>query len=323
MTVLEEARAAAQLGRADAAAGILAEAAQNGDETAAFELAFWFLQGRGIPRSLKSAHAYFAKAAELGHAEAKSIHIALLANGADGARDWTEALKLLNEAAAKGDQQARLQLGLVEAMELTASGDPRELPPSEQISERPDVKRFRNFFSAAECAYLIEAAAPAFQPAVVGHVGGGFGQRVVAQIRTCAVAGFPWVAEDTAIHALNRRIAFASQTAAECGEPLQILHYLPGQEFKPHRDATEDTANQRILTMLVYLNEAYSGGETLFLKTGLKVRGKAGDAILFRNADDHGQADPDCLHAGLPVTSGEKYLASRWIRQKRFGPAVG
>ena len=72
--------------------------------------------------------------------------------------------------------------------------------------------------------------------------------------------------------------------------------------------------------MLVYLNDDYAGGETLFLKNGLKVRGRTGDAILFRNAADDGTPDPTALHAGLPVNSGEKYLASRWIRQKPFGP---
>ncbi len=72
--------------------------------------------------------------------------------------------------------------------------------------------------------------------------------------------------------------------------------------------------------MLVYLNEDYTGGETLFLKTGVKVRGNAGDGLLFRNAAPDGTPDPDSLHAGLPVITGEKFIASRWIRQKPFGP---
>jgi prolyl 4-hydroxylase len=111
-----------------------------------------------------------------------------------------------------------------------------------------------------------------------------------------------------------------SGTAPEWGEPLQVLRYRPGQEFKPHRDCTDDVANQRVWTMLVYLNDGYAGGETEFLETGLKVRGGTGDGLLFRNADEAGRPDMRTLHAGLPVTSGEKLLASRWIRQKRFGP---
>ena len=72
--------------------------------------------------------------------------------------------------------------------------------------------------------------------------------------------------------------------------------------------------------MLVYLNDAYTGGETLFLKIGLRVRGETGDGLLFRNAAVDGTPDMDSLHAGLPVLSGEKLIASRWIRQKPFGP---
>jgi prolyl 4-hydroxylase len=76
------------------------------------------------------------------------------------------------------------------------------------------------------------------------------------------------------------------------------------------------------MTMLVYLNDAYEGGETEFLKTGFKIKGSAGDAILFRNADPAGNPDEDSLHAGLPVTSGVKLLASRWIWQHPFGSRI-
>lgn len=100
----------------------------------------------------------------------------------------------------------------------------------------------------------------------------------------------------------------AKGTAAAQGEPLQILRYRPGQEYKPHSDALPGEANQRILTMLVYLNDGYRGGETLFLANRLKVRGEVGDALLFRNVDCDNRPDRNAVHAGLPVTSGEKFL---------------
>ena len=298
---------------------ILEQAAANGSATAAVELAFAHLQARGVPRSLRRSREYFRRAAELGHAPSRLIYLSFLANGTGGDRDWPGASKLLAQAASEGDRDAAHQLELLSAMNLTAAGDPRVASEAEQLSSEPDVRLFREFLSPAECRYLIDASSPVFQPAVVGHVAGG-ARQVVAQIRTCDVAGFPWVAENPAIHAINRRIAAASRTEAEWGEPLQVLRYRPGQEFKPHRDCTEDVDNQRVFTMLVYLNDAYTGGETEFLTTGLKVRGKTGDALLFRNADEHGRPDMNTLHAGLPVISGEKFLASRWIRQKRFGP---
>lgn len=287
---------------------------------AEYDLAFRALQGRGMPQSLRAACTHFARAAELGHALARSIHRNFLAAGIGANSDWPRVLGLLQAAATDGDRDARRHLQMIEAMALTSEGDPQSLLVSEQLSNAPDVSVFRNLFSKAECLFLIDCAQPIFEPAMVGHIAGGFGQQIVRQIRTCDVAHFPWVGENPAIHALNRRMAVASGTLAEQGEPLQILRYRPGQEFKPHGDATEDRHNQRIFTMLVYLNEGYFGGETMFLKSGLKVRGRTGDAILFRNAADDGTPDPTALHAGLPVTAGEKYLASRWIRQKRFGP---
>jgi prolyl 4-hydroxylase len=70
--------------------------------------------------------------------------------------------------------------------------------------------------------------------------------------------------------------------------------------------------------MLVWLNEEYEGGETWFNTPQLALKGQAGDAILFHNLGNDGRRDPLSAHAGLPVTAGEKLLASKWIRQRAF-----
>jgi prolyl 4-hydroxylase len=125
-------------------------------------------------------------------------------------------------------------------------------------------------------------------------------------------------AEDLVVNALNRRIAALSGTGIDQGEPLQLLRYRPGGEYKPHMDALPAEPNQRILTVLVYLSDDYEGGETAFPNAGLSFRGRTGDALLFRNTGADGRPDPLSLHAGLPVARGIKYLASRWIRANRF-----
>ena len=76
--------------------------------------------------------------------------------------------------------------------------------------------------------------------------------------------------------------------------------------------------NRRLLTALIYLNDDYEGGETAFVQTGLKVRGVLGDVLLFDNSLPDGEVDPLAEHAGMPVTRGTKYLATRWIREKRW-----
>jgi prolyl 4-hydroxylase len=42
--------------------------------------------------------------------------------------------------------------------------------------------------------------------------------------------------------------------------------------------------------------------------------------LLFSNAQEDGHGDPLAEHAGRPVTSGTKYLATRWIREARWIP---
>ena len=313
MGVLEDSRLAVQAGRVVEGVGLL-EA--SGDPDCLVELAFWNLQARGIPRDLARARELFGLAAEAGHAQARMVYLSLLANGTGGPPDFASAVRMLE---AMDDESARRQLQLLTDMSIYEHGDPHAVPEGSLVGSTPEAHVFRHLFTPEECRFLIEAAEPAFHRAPVGHVSSG-GRLMVNQVRTCDVAAFPWVAETPVIHALNRRIAKAAKTSVRNGEPLQILRYGRGQEFKPHRDCTEDRVNQRVLTMLVYLNDAYTGGETLFLKSGLNVRGETGDGLLFRNAAPDGTPDMDSLHAGLPVLSGEKLIASRWIRQKPFGP---
>ena len=288
-------------------------AEQSGDALAARELAMWCLGGQFVRRDLATSRALFERAAALGDAESAAVCRAFLGGGVGGPRDWPGALRLLRDASAS-DPAAADQLRMVEAMDLGPAGDPTADQPSETLSTAPEVRRFPGLFTAAECAYLMAAAAPMFEPSVV--VDPRTGRQVHNPIRTASAAGFPFRLENPAVHALNRRLAAASGTDVRAGEPLQVLRYAPGEQYHTHSDALPNfpPSQQRVLTFLVYLNDDYDGGETSFPAVGLKVRGKAGDGLLFRNASAEGAPDPQAIHAGLPVTRGVKHIASRWIR---------
>jgi prolyl 4-hydroxylase len=203
-------------------------------------------------------------------------------------------------------------------MAIDANGNPTLTFRPSIDSTSPFVASFNRLLTAAECDYLIRLATPNLHPSMIVDPRTG-GMRP-DPVRTSDAAMFAWAAEDLVVHAINRRIAAASGTAAEAGEPLQVLCYGPGQEYRPHFDALPNVSNQRIMTLLVFLNDAYQGGETCFPKRGIRFRGKVGDALLFRNALPDGRPDPASLHAGAPVTSGTKYIASRWIHQHAFAP---
>jgi prolyl 4-hydroxylase len=262
-----------------------------------------------------AARALFGRAAAAGERKAATIYANFLAAGVGGARDWPRALHLLAGLAA-GSPRAARELALLGKMELDAQGDPLALPEAEPLCDRPHILRFRALLTPEECAWLIAAAAPMLAPSVV--VDPKTGAQRPDSLRSAESVGFTAPLENPAIHALNRRLAAASRTAPEQGEPLQVLRYAPGGEYRAHFDAIPSFRNQRILTMLVWLNDGFEGGETLFPEAGRTLRGAAGDAILFRNALADGRADPSSRHAGLPVARGEKWLASRWIRARPF-----
>lgn len=295
------------------AADLLKEAADAGDPLAARELALWLLIGEFVKRDLPASRALFERAASLGDTYASAVARAFIAGGIGGRSDWPRAVSMLRDAA-ESDDEAAQQLKLIEHMHLTPDGDPDGAFPFETLSAEPDVRLFPSLFSKAECDYLIHAARPGLRPSVV--VDPHTGRQVPNPVRTSSAAAFPFVDENPAIHALNRRLAAASASDVRAGEPLQVLCYAPGQQYRQHSDALPDVAptQQRALTFLVYLNEDYDGGETHFPALGIEVRGRLGDGLLFRNASPGGTPDPLALHAGLPVTRGVKHLASRWIR---------
>jgi prolyl 4-hydroxylase len=202
-------------------------------------------------------------------------------------------------------------------MAIDDVGDPTSMPDREPVSETPYVFWVRGLFSQDECQALIEFAQPILNPSVI--VDPATGQMRADPIRTSEAATFPWIDETPFIHAVNRRIAGASGTTVEQGEPLQVLRYAPGQQYRSHSDALPHADNQRVMTALVYLNDGFDGGETSFPAPQLKLRGRIGDALFFRNLNAAGQPDTRATHAGLPVTKGEKWLASRWIRERPFG----
>ncbi|MEA3049268.1 MAG: prolyl 4-hydroxylase, partial [Sphingomonadales bacterium] len=267
-----------------------------------------------------AARALFRQAAAAGERRAAVIYTNLLGAGVGGPADWPRALDLLRGLAASGRRSAA-ELARVDSMALRPDGWPMTVPEPERLCERPDILSFRALFTSEECRYLMDAAAPMLASAVV--IDPGTGRQRPDPLRIADSVGFTPPLETLAVQALNRRIAAASGTAFGQGEPLQVLRYRAGGEYRPHFDAIAGFANQRVATMLVWLNDRFEGGETEFPEAGLALKGAVGDAILFRNVAGDGRPDPASAHSGLPVKSGEKWLASRWIRERTYEAPSG
>ena len=289
----------------------LARRSASGDAEATFLLALKHLQGNGAPQDEAAAHRLLRKAGEQGHAIATRVRAHLIATGIGVPADFDKAKRLLTKIAGR-DQHAATQLDMLKYV-----ADP-VAPIRHVVNRGPDVILVERLLAPEECQYLISIAQPKVQPAYVGNPESG-GLRL-DPVRTSYDSRFGPGEEDLVLNRINRRIAKATGTRYECGEPVHILRYSPGQDYKPHFDTIAGATNQRVWTALVYLNHGYGGGETDFPRLDIRVEGFTGDALLFCSVDRDGRPDPRTEHAGLPVTSGTKWLLSRWIRQSRYDP---
>jgi prolyl 4-hydroxylase len=314
-SALAEALRLAGTQRSREALPVIAQFASAGQPDALYALAGFFWCGDPVPQDLPRGRELIRRAAEAGHRVAAIAYTNLLGNGVAGPRDWPAAVKRLRLEAA-GDPARARSLALLARMDLTESGEPKALAAAQRLSDSPWVSLYPGAFTDEECEFLVDAALPAFRPSLVGD---GAGQEVRRQVRTSDDMTIAWLMEDPAVHVLNRRLAALSGTRPEQAEALLVLRYRPGQEYRPHVD-WDGGENGRVATALVYLNDDYEGGETLFVKTGLKVNGRKGDVLVFRSATPDGGFDPMSEHAGLPVFRGTKFLASRWIHAHRYAP---
>jgi prolyl 4-hydroxylase len=73
---------------------------------------------------------------------------------------------------------------------------------------------------------------------------------------------------------------------------------------------------QRVATVVMYLAEPERGGGTTFPDVHLEVAPKRGNAVFF--SYDRPHPATRTLHGGAPVLAGEKWIATKWLRQQRF-----
>ncbi|AEF98617.1 2OG-Fe(II) oxygenase [Methylomonas methanica] len=191
---------------------------------------------------------------------------------------------------------------------------------------RPDIVVVDEFMSGEECEQLIEQSRRKLTPsAIVDPQTGKF--QVIAD-RSSEGTYFQR-GESPLISRLDRRISELMNWPEDHGEGIQILHYGVGAQYKPHFDyflenesggALQMTqSGQRVATLVMYLNEVTEGGETVFPDVGISITPKRGSAAYFAYCNSLGQVDPATLHGGAPVLTGEKWIATKWMRQYKYG----
>jgi prolyl 4-hydroxylase len=194
--------------------------------------------------------------------------------------------------------------------------------------QRPAAVHLAGFLSTSECEQLIALGRPRLDHSTV--IDPVTGRNVVAGHRSSAGMFFR-LGETALIARIEARIAELTAVPVEHGEGLQLLHYESGAESTPHVDylVMNNEANresvarsgQRMGTLLMYLNDVDAGGgETTFPHLGWSVVPQRGDALYFEYGNRFGLCDPGSLHSSTPLKAGEKWVATKWMRTRRFVP---
>ncbi|MFZ2650664.1 MAG: 2OG-Fe(II) oxygenase [Burkholderiaceae bacterium] len=187
----------------------------------------------------------------------------------------------------------------------------------------PRVIVFGSLFSHSECDELVECAAARLVRSETVQMDTGGNE--VNEARTSDGMFFAR-AETALIERLEQRIAALLAWPVENGEGLQILRYRPGAEYKPHYDYFDPAQSgtpgilkrggQRVASLVCYLNTPAQGGATVFPDVHLEVAPCKGNAVFFSYDRPHPMTRS--LHGGAPVVEGEKWVATKWLREARF-----
>ena len=185
------------------------------------------------------------------------------------------------------------------------------------LSEAPRMVIAKDIATPEICDWLIARARPQLKRATVYGFDGGKSELRTVDGRTNSDCAFGSRHRDLFMAILRARIADVAQVQLRDMERPRVLHYSVGQEFHRHFDTTADPNapgfRQRVISVLLALNDDYEGGETEFPVVGGRWRGHKGTAIFFWNIGPDGALDQRTLHAGLPITRGEKWMLTQFI----------
>lgn len=190
-------------------------------------------------------------------------------------------------------------------------------------SRKAQIFSWENFLTPDECEKTIDVINQHLRPSEVTDTRG---DKYVRTSSTCDLGDIA----DAHVFMLDRKIAEGLGIHWSYSEPTQGQKYEVGQEFKSHTDYFEprtkefepNTAErgQRTWTFMIYLNSTPEGGATRFPRLEKLFRPKQGMAVIWNNLNADGSVNPFTLHHGMKPRQGEKYIITKWFRERGWGP---
>ena len=182
------------------------------------------------------------------------------------------------------------------------------------------IQEYKDFLTKEQCQEIINLVSSRFEAA------GTLGKKIDGY----RVAESTWIFnnDQPLIKVFRERVSQLSGLPVCNMENISVVKYEIGGEYKYHQDffhpgesyydSCMQRGGQRLKTALLYLNEEFTGGETEFRDIPLTVKPETGKLIIWENVSPDGTLNFKSSHAGLPVITGTKYIATIWIRESEF-----
>ena len=191
-------------------------------------------------------------------------------------------------------------------------------------NEDPLIYVIEDFISDDECNHFVEASNTKLERAKT--IGGKDG--IYHENRTGSNCWLPHNHSNLTTE-VGQRIADLIGFPLKNAESFQIVYYTGGTQYNDHHDAFNDATDegkkhlkrggQRIYTAIAYLNDVEEGGDTEFRDLNISIKPKKGSILVWKNVlPGTTKVHPLSLHAGRPVTGGEKYAFNLWFRENKF-----
>lgn len=191
---------------------------------------------------------------------------------------------------------------------------------SQVLSQEPYVAEYQNFLRKKQCqAILSEVPNLQFTQGTVRIEG----KRQINIDQRKAFTHKIRASDPECLSQWPRRIAeWLNLPNEQWIENSLLVHYPRNGEFKVHTDvvSTADNAGSitnRVATVIVYLNEDFGGGQTVFPCIRTAVTPKTGKALLFVYNYDSNEINTQTLHYGQRVDR-DKYVLIFFIRDNEY-----